>query len=117
MGILIRWVVAIIAVFLAQYIVNAILPGSITYTDWTGLAIFAAVLGIVNAVVKPIVSLFAFPFVIMTLGLVLIVINALMFMLAAAISPGFQVNGFLAALLGSIAVSLVSWVLSIVLPN
>lgn len=112
MGILVRWAVAIIAVFVASKLV----PG-ISFDNWLALALFAAVLGLVNAVVKPIVAMLALPVVLLTLGLALLVINALMFWLASALVPGFRVDGFLAALLGSIVVSLVSWVLSVVLPN
>ena len=111
-GILIRWAVTIVAVFIAARLV----PG-IHYDNWVGLALFAAVLGLVNAVVKPILVLLALPAVILSLGLALLVINALTFLLASALVPGFAVDGFLAALLGSIVVSLVSWLLSIFLPN
>jgi len=112
-GILVRWAITIIAVFIAA----KLLPSMINYNDWVGLAIFAAVLGLVNAIVKPIVAMLSLPLVLLTLGLFLLVINALMFWLAAALVPGFYVNGFLGALVGSIIVSLVSWVLSAVLPN
>ncbi|MGI8587172.1 MAG: phage holin family protein [Chloroflexia bacterium] len=110
--ILIRWAVTVIAVFVAATLV----PG-IHYVSWVGVALFALVLGLVNAVVKPIVTILALPAVILTLGLVLLVINAAMFGLAAALVPGFHVDGFLAALLGSIVVSLVSWLLSAFLPD
>ncbi|HET7081293.1 MAG TPA: phage holin family protein [Chloroflexia bacterium] len=112
-GILVRWAITIIAVFVAA----KLLPTMINYDDWVGLAIFAAVLGLVNAIVKPIVAMLSLPLVLLTLGLFLLVINALMFWLAASLVPGFYVNGFLGALVGSIIVSLVSWVLSALLPN
>ncbi|HEX6608544.1 MAG TPA: phage holin family protein [Chloroflexia bacterium] len=112
-GILVRWAITIIAVFVAA----KLLPTMINYDDWLGLAIFAAVLGLVNAIVKPIVAILSLPVVLLTLGLFLLVINALMFWLAASLVPGFYVNGFWGALVGSIIVSLVSWVLSALLPN
>ncbi|HMA36502.1 MAG TPA: phage holin family protein [Chloroflexia bacterium] len=111
-GILGRWAVTIIAVFVAAKLV----PG-IHYDSWLGLALFAAVLGLANAVVRPIVTILALPVVLLTLGLALLVINALMFLLAAAIVPDFRVDGFLAALVGSIVVSVVGWLISIFLPN
>lgn len=107
-----RWAVTVIAVFIAAKLV----PG-ITYNDWVGLAVFALVLGLVNAVVKPIVILLALPAVILTLGLAVLVINAVMFLLAAALVPGFHVNGFLTALLGSLVVSIVSWAISALFPE
>src|SRR3954468_10485703 len=111
-GILVRWGVTLIAVFVATRLV----PG-IHYDDWVGLALFAAVLGLVNAIVKPILTLLALPLVVLTLGLILIVINALTFLLASALVPGFAVADFWAALFGSLVVSLVSWLLPILLPS
>src|SRR3954468_14797587 len=111
-GILVRWGVTIIAVFVATRLV----PG-IHYDDWVGLALFAAVLGLVNAIVKPILTLLTLPLVVLTLGLILVLINALMFLLASALVPSFAVDNFWAALFGSLVVSVVSWLLSIFLPN
>ncbi len=102
----------IVAVFVATKLV----PG-IGYDNWVGLAIFAAVLGLVNAVVKPILTILALPVVILTLGIALLIINAIVFALAAWLVPGFAVSGFWAALLGSLVVSIVSWLLSIFLPK
>ena len=73
----------------------------------------ALVLGIANAIVRPLVVLLTLPITILTLGLFLLVVNALVFMLAAAIVPGFRVRGFGAAFLGSVLLSVmnlgVSW--------
>lgn len=73
------------------------------------VAIFAAVvLGLINAIVKPILVLFTLPLTIFSLGLFLFVVNAISFSLVAYFTPGFHVNSFLDALFGSIFLSLVS---------
>jgi putative membrane protein len=79
----------------------------------TGTLIGAAfLLGLVNAVVRPLAILLTLPFTILTLGLFLLVINAAMLGLVAALLDGFRLDGFGAALLGSIVVSLTGWVAS-----
>ena len=78
------------------------------------LLVVAAILGIVTSFVKPILKLLSFPLIILTLGLFLLVINALMLMLtsslAGALDIGFEVNGFWPAVGGSIVITLVTWV-------
>ena len=85
--------------------------------DWLTLIAVALVFGIVNAVVRPVTKLVTFPFIILTLGLFLFVINGLMLMLTSALSGwlglGFAVRGFGAAFWGALVVSLVSWVVSL----
>jgi len=77
----------------------------------TGSLIAAAVLlGLVNAFVKPVVVILTLPFTLITLGLFLLVINALMLMLVSAFLDGFNVHGFWAAVFGAIVVSIVSWI-------
>ena len=70
------------------------------------------VLGVVNAVVRPLVVLFTLPLTVLTLGLFLFVINAAMFGLVAWLLPGLRIAGFVSALLGSLIVSFTSWVAS-----
>jgi putative membrane protein len=119
----IRWAVIVIAVFLIAWGLPQIQVGDrplisrplITYNnDWVTLAIFSAVLALLNTFVRPILAFFAAPITCMTAGLFTIVINTAMFALAAAIVPGFQVADFWAALLGAIAVSVVSLVVNLV---
>ncbi len=120
MGLLIRWVVMIIAVFVAVYVGQALglNIGSVNGTmDFGTVAIFAAVLGIVNAFIGPVLKLLSLPLVIMTFGLISLVINAVLFLLAAWLVPSFQAGGFLGALVGSVIVSIVSAVLSSVVPK
>ncbi|MFI6046067.1 phage holin family protein [Nocardia sp. NPDC051321] len=81
----------------------------------------AAVFTVVNALVKPIVKLLSLPLVIVTLGLFLLVINALMLWLTAKITEttdyGLRVDGFWAAVIGGLIVSIVNWVLGILVPD
>lgn len=85
---------------------------------WWKFLLLAFIFGLVNTFVRPLLRLFTFPITMMTLGLFLIVINALMLLLTDAISDqlnlGFVVDDFLSALLGAIVISLVGFVLSMV---
>ena|SRR3989442_15432955 len=95
----------------ALWIASAIVPGMTIHG--TGRLLAAALLlGIVNAVVRPLALLLTLPFTILTLGLFILVINAAMLALVAALLDGFTLSGFGAALFGSIVVSLVGWAVS-----
>jgi len=107
LGTLIRWLLSALALILTSKIV----PG-ITVDSFTALLIAAIVLGLVNAVVKPILVFFTLPLTFLTLGLFLLVVNAITFGLAAWLVPGFSVNGFLPAMLGSIVMSILSFLFS-----
>ena len=109
---LIRVVVAAAGLWLASRIV----PG-IHVTSLGSLAAAAILLGLVNAIVRPIVVFLTLPFTILTLGLFLLIINAAMLELVAMMLKGFSVHGFVAALLGSIVISLVSWAASMFEPK
>ena len=85
------------------------LLGGISSDGWTTLIIAGLLLGIVNAVVKPVVVLLTFPITIVTLGLFLLVVNAAMLGLVAWLLDGLAVNGLVAGVLGSIIVGVVSW--------
>ncbi len=115
MSFLIRWLVTAIALALAVRII----PGlSMEGTGWTGLALTALILGLVNALIRPVVTLLALPVTILTLGCFTFVINAAMFLLAAWLSaqiePASQlvIDGWIAAILGALFVSIVSSFLS-----
>ncbi|MGI8878787.1 MAG: phage holin family protein [Candidatus Limnocylindria bacterium] len=85
---------------------------------YLSLVLTGLVLGLVNAIVKPILVLLSLPITVMTLGLFLLVINGLMLWLVSSIDVlGFHVNGILWAIVGSIVISLVSFLLSKVLPD
>ena len=85
------------------------LLGGISSDGWTTLILAGLLLGIVNAVVKPVVVLLTFPITIVTLGLFLLVVNAAMLGLVAWLLDGLAVNGLVAGVLGSIIVGVVSW--------
>ena len=102
-----QWLVVVPGVFLAAYVVDGI-----TFTDWRYLLLLAAVLGAFNIVLKPLLILFALPFVIFTFGLGIIFINALLLLLAGEIVPGFAVSGFWAAFWGGVLISLGAMVAS-----
>jgi len=105
-----RWIVNAAALLLVAYLY----PG-VRVESFLAAAIAALGLGLVNAVVRPILVILTFPVTLLTLGLFLFVINALLFWLVATFVPGFQVGGFLAALVGSILYSVItlitSWIL------
>lgn len=105
-GLLITWLLSAIAVFVAAKLV----PGVAVDTFGAALAA-AAVLGIVNAVVRPILVVLTLPVTILTLGLFLIVVNAACIGIAARLLPGFHVDGLLPAVLMVIVVSGVSGLL------
>lgn len=93
-------------------IIAYLFPRLIWVEGWVSALGAAFLLGIVNAIIRPIFILLTLPLTILTLGLFLLVINALMLWLVAALVGGFHVNGFWGAFFGSILISLVSWVLS-----
>jgi putative membrane protein len=103
MSLLIRWVV----VALGLLLVAAILPG-VAISGFMTALIAALVFGLVNLMVKPLVSLLTLPINMMTLGLFSFVINALMFGLTAWLVPGFIVTGIWSALLGSVLLSIIT---------
>jgi len=106
MDILIRWLIAALAILTIAYV----LPG-VTVNGFFVAMVVAVVLGIVNSFIRPILLLLTLPINILTLGLLTFVINALMIMLAASIVPGFQVRSFWWALAFSLLLSLAMGVL------
>jgi len=102
-----RWILNAAALLLVAYLY----PG-VQVETFTAAVIAALVLGLVNAVVRPILVLLTLPVTVITLGLFLFVINALLFWLVAEIVPGFRVTGFVAALVGSVLFSLITLVTS-----
>jgi putative membrane protein len=76
----------------------------------------AFVLGLVNAVIRPIFILLTLPVTVLTLGIFLLVINGMLLLLVAGIVPGFHVNGFFGAVAGSVLISLISGILTRVVP-
>ena len=110
-----RWAINAIALYVAvQFVAGINFKGS-----WTGLLWLALIIGLLNALVRPVLKLLTFPLIILTLGLFTVVINTIVLMLTSSIGQAFNlgltVDGFWSALLGSIVISLVSVVLSLIL--
>ncbi len=108
MNLLKRWIVIMLAVFLAAWLVPGI---QVNNGGWAAYAIMAAVLAILNAILLPILKALSCGLIVLTLGLFSLVLNAAMFMLSSNISQtwfgaGYQVEGWLAAFLGSLIVSI-----------
>lgn len=101
-----RWVLNA----LALYIVARILPG-IHLTDFGSALVAVVIIGLVNALIKPILFLLTLPVTVITFGLFALVLNALMLMLASSVTPGFKIDGFATALLGSILLSIITTIL------
>jgi len=101
----------------AILIISYLLPGLIRVEGIWAALVAAFLLGIVNAILRPILVFFTLPITVLTFGLFLLVINGLMLWLVSAIVRGFHVNGFWGAVLGSILISIVSWILSRFLPS
>jgi putative membrane protein len=112
---MVKLVLRIVINAIALYIAAFLVPGLGVTSEVTGLLLVAVVFGLVNAFIKPLVSLLSCPLTILTLGLFTLVINALMLMLTDALIDGISVEGFWPALLGALIISVISTVLSSVL--
>ena len=102
-----RWLITAVSLLITARIV----PG-IEIKDFTVALIAAVALGLINAIIRPLLILFTLPLTILTLGLFIFVVNAISFSLASYFIRGFEVESFFAALFGSIVVSIISGVLN-----
>ena len=102
---LVRLVLTAATIALAAWLI----PG-IELTGIGAAVVAALVFGVVNAIIRPILVVLTFPITLLTLGLFIVVVNALCFWLTSALVPGFAVRGVWPAVLGSLFVSLVSWI-------
>ncbi len=106
-GIIVRTLIIALGIWVAGKLVDGIHVGSL------GSLMFAAIaLGLINALIRPLIVLLTLPFTLLTLGLFLLIVNAAMLQLADWFVSGFSVDGFFSAVFGSIVVSLVSWAAS-----
>ena len=112
MRILLVWILNAVALWL----VTVVVPG-VTVEDPLHAFIAAIVLGLVNALIKPILVILTLPITILTLGLFLLVINALLFWGVGSVLPGFHVAGFWWGMLGALVYSILTWALSSLLPK
>jgi len=120
MKLIVRWIIGAIAVGVAAWL----LPGIRIEGDsaWIVVALMAVVLGFVNAIIRPILTFLSCGFIVLTLGLFMFIVNGLAFWIASAIAVnwfnlGFYVDGLWPAILGSIVVSIVTFVLSLLLTD
>lgn len=110
---IVRFIINMVAILIIAYL----FPKVIWVDGFWAALVAAFLLGIVNAILRPILVFFTLPLTLFTLGLFLLVINGLMLWLVAALVKGFHVNGFWGAVFGSILISIVSWILSRFLPH
>lgn len=106
-GLFLRWLLLTFAIIVTSYLV-----GGIYVAGFFSAFFAAAVLGILNALFRPLLLIVTLPINILTLGLFTFVINALLLKMVSGVVPGFYVQGFWSAVFGSIIISLVSWFLS-----
>ncbi len=108
MGLLINWIVAALAIIVTAYL----LPG-VTVSGFVAALVVAVVLGVLNALVKPLLLVLTLPINVLTLGLFTFVINGLLIWLSAKIVPGFTVSGFGVSILFAIVLTIVMYVLHV----
>jgi putative membrane protein len=101
------WLINTVALIAVAYLMP-----SISVSSFTSALVAALVLGLVNAVIRPVLVLLTLPVTILTLGLFIFVINGLLFWFVGSFVRGFQVAGFWSAFFGAIVYSLISWLLS-----
>ena len=110
MRLLLVWLINAVALMAVAYL----LPG-IVVADFVTALVAALVLGLVNAVIRPILIFLTLPATLLTLGLFIFVINGLLFWLVGSFIEGFHVAGFWWGMIGAVAYSIVTWALSAVL--
>ncbi|WP_373494775.1 phage holin family protein [Aquiflexum sp.] len=108
LNIILQLILGGIAVLIAQYI----LPG-VHVSDFITAVVIAALIALLNITIKPILIILTIPITVLTLGLFLLVINALLIMLAAEIVPGFEIDGFWWALIFSFVLSIINSLLGV----
>lgn len=106
-GILVRWLIITLAILIVPHLVSGV------RVEGFGTALLAAaIIGVLNALVRPVLIILTLPLTIVTLGVFILIINALLFQLAGAMVSGLQIDSFWSAFFGSLVVTLVSWVVS-----
>ena len=110
---LLNWTINTLGVFVAFYIVHGI------HSDtWVALLVASLLLGIFNAILRPVLVVLAMPLLILTLGLFTLVINAfLLYLVSALMRPHFFVDGFVAAFWGALVISIISLILNVLTGN
>lgn len=114
MKLLLRLIINAASIWAAAYLIEGI---TLDTQNLVGVAIVALVFGFTNAILKPIVKFFSFPFIILTLGLFTLLINAGLLWLTGAFTSALTVQGFMPAILGAVVIGIVSWLLSLFLDD
>lgn len=109
MKIIIRWLVSAISLIIVAYFV----PG-ISFSSFWIVLLTALVLGIINAVIRPIILILTLPINILTLGLFTFIINALMFWLVYLMVPGFSIANFSIAIWGALIYAIINWAINLI---
>jgi putative membrane protein len=104
-----RFIVRALIAALGLWLASRIVPGVAAPGGWTSLLIAAVLLGVVNAIVRPLVVVLTLPLTVVSLGLFLLVVNAAMLGLVGLMLKGFVVDGLWAGIFGSIVIGVVSW--------
>lgn len=104
-----RFIAKVIIAAIALWLASVIVPG-IDYNGLTALLLAGLLLGLVNAFVRPVVTILTLPITLLTLGLFLLVVNAAMIGLVGWLIPGFEVDGLVPAILAAIVTGVVSWI-------
>ena len=107
MKFIVKLLITGLAVILASYLLDGV-----QVDDFVTALILAALLALLNVTVKPVLIILTLPVTIFTLGLFLLVINAVTILIAESIIPGVEVDGFWSALIFSILISIISWILA-----
>ena len=103
-----RWLATTIAVGIAVKMTD------MTTDGWFPLVFAALLLGVINAIIRPVVMLLSLPFILVTLGFFILIVNALMLWFVGKIVPGFHIDDFTTAFFGALIISIVNWALSAV---
>lgn len=106
MRLVLKWLLSALALLAVTYVYSGV-----QVSNFTSALIAAAVIGLLNTIVRPVLVVLTLPVTIVTLGLFLFVINALLFWAASGLLQGFNVSGFVAALIGSLIYSLLGLVI------
>ena len=114
MRLLLHWLANALALLALPYIFKSI---TIDENSFVTAQIVALVLGLINTLIRPLLVLLTLPVTILTLGLFIFVINGLLFWAVGSFVPGFHVAGFWAGVFGAIVYSIVSWLLSALIPK
>ena len=109
---IVTWILNALALFVLPYVIPSI------HVESFGIALVAAlVLAFINTLIRPILVLLTLPVTLLTLGLFIFVINGLLFWFVGSFVPGFHVAGFWTGVFGAIVYSIISWVLSALIPD